>query len=334
MSDFANLKSTLKRGALITAANWPVIVIQFVAESTFKLLLAVPVVGGVLLVALALGRDVQDLLRGGAREIAAGVANALLDHPGAFASFLASAAVVVVGGSLLMFLIKGGTVSVLVEGALAGGALERPPLRLAVVKRAAVFSIERFTVASARLFRRFARLGCLLLLVYAASATLFLLVLAAVYRVSQTGASMVGWTLVAALLSSVLIVWITLVNLAYLLTQMVVAAENCSVREGAGQVMVFLRRELRHVALVFVVVLAFVLLATAASMLATAGLGLVSFVPLVGLAVLPLQAAAWLVRGIVFQYLGLAALGAYASLYRPSDRQVEQSPPTWRRTAS
>ena len=38
--------------------------------------------------------------------------------------------------------------------------------------------------------------------------------------------------------------------------------------------------------------------------------------PLVGLAVLPLQLAAWLLRGIVFEYLALAALGAYLSHYR------------------
>ena len=38
--------------------------------------------------------------------------------------------------------------------------------------------------------------------------------------------------------------------------------------------------------------------------------------PLVGLAVLPLQIAAWLVRGIVFQYLALTALGAYLTQYR------------------
>ena len=48
------------------------------------------------------------------------------------------------------------------------------------------------------------------------------------------------------------------------------------------------------------------MIATAASILATAGLGLIAWVPLVGLAVLPLQAAAWLLRGIVFEYLALA----------------------------
>ena len=78
----------------------------------------------------------------------------------------------------------------------------------------------------------------------------------------------------------------------------------------------FVWGHLREVAGVFGVVLVLVVMATAASILATAGLGLIAFVPLVGLAVLPLQLAAWLVRGIVFEYLALAALGAYLSHYR------------------
>jgi hypothetical protein len=42
---------------------------------------------------------------------------------------------------------------------------------------------------------------------------------------------------------------------------------------------------------------------------------LIAFVPLVGLAVFPLQIAALLLRGFVFEYLGLTALGAYITLY-------------------
>ena len=55
------LKASLKRGAFIAAANWPLIAVQFIAEGTLKLLLAVPVVGGILLVVLLLGADVEDV---------------------------------------------------------------------------------------------------------------------------------------------------------------------------------------------------------------------------------------------------------------------------------
>src|SRR5947207_1696674 len=58
------LKAALKRGALLAAANWPLVVVQFIAEGTLNLLLAVPVVGGVFLVVLLLGADVEDVLAG------------------------------------------------------------------------------------------------------------------------------------------------------------------------------------------------------------------------------------------------------------------------------
>src|SRR6266498_2744375 len=77
----------------------------------------------------------------------------------------------------------------------------------------------------------------------------------------------------------------------------------------------FIRSEFRDLAGVFFVILALVVAATLASALAWSGVGLIAFVPLVGLAVFPLQLAALLVRGLVFEYLGLTALGAYVSLY-------------------
>lgn len=116
--------------------------------------------------------------------------------------------------------------------------------------------------------------------------------------------------------SSGLVVWITLINLVYLLTQMIVAVEDVGVRTAAARVLQFLRAELREIAAIFGVVLLLVTLATVASILATAGLGLIAFVPLVGLAVVPLQVAAWLLRGFVFQYLALTALGGYLAQYR------------------
>ena len=119
----------------------------------------------------------------------------------------------------------------------------------------------------------------------------------------------------AAVLATVLIVWITLVDLLYLLAQMIVAADDIGPRAALRQVVRFVRSNLVELASVFGVVLLLVVLATIASILATAALGLISFVPLVGLAVFPLQLLAWLVRGLVFRYLGLTAFGAYLALY-------------------
>ena len=74
------------------------------------------------------------------------------------------------------------------------------------------------------------------------------------------------------------------------------------------------------VAAVLLSTLAFVI-----TLIAAAAFGLVSFVPVAGVAVLPLQAAVWVVRGLMLPFIELAALAAYAAVYRraagpPADR--------------
>ncbi len=102
------------------------------------------------------------------------------------------------------------------------------------------------------------------------------------------------------------------INFLYLMTQIVMAVDDVGrAQRRFASVMRFLRSSVREIAGLFGVVLLLVLLATAASILATAGLGLIGFVPIVAVAVMPLQIAAWLLRGIVFQYLALTALGGY-----------------------
>ena len=119
-----DLKLLLKRGALLAAANWPVIAIQFVAETTFQVLLAVPVIGAAILVAVLLGADLAELLQGSLRDIFTTIASALMSEPVALVAFVTAFAVVLLGGSVLMFLVKGGTVDVLIA-AHAGGRSHR-----------------------------------------------------------------------------------------------------------------------------------------------------------------------------------------------------------------
>ncbi len=315
MTQAPGLKVALKRGALLAAANWPLVAVQFVAEATFKLLLAVPVLGGVFLVVLLLGADMEQFLSGDARVVGA-VIGALRESPAALVAFSLAFLIVLMGGSALTFVVKGGTVAVLAEAEAKAGRLERPPLRLDTLRRANLTDIEPFLAGCQRLWRRYVRLGGLLLLVYAITALLYLAFVISGYALSANAGVLIGWTIAIGLGSSVLVVWITLVNFFYLLTQMTMAVDNVGVRAATRRVFTFLRGSLREVAAIFGVVLLLAVLATVASILATAGLGLIAFVPLAGLAVLPLQVAAWLLRGFVFQYLALTALGAYLTQYR------------------
>jgi hypothetical protein len=299
------LKPTLKRGALIAAANWQVTLIQSVADSLFKLLIAVPLVGGVFLAALVLGTEPKELATLDWRDLTTTIVAALMSHPIVLASFLLALGVVVIGGSMFVFLIKGGTVATLVDGDRHAGPIEHPPLHVSRVARAGRFSVERYIEGCRRLFPRFLRLGFGLMAAYLVSAAVYLSLIAGG-----------GWGL-TALFTALFVAWITLVNLLYLLLQIVVAADDCSVPAAIRRVAAFVRAETRNVATVFGVILALVVCATGASILTTMAFGLIAFVPFLGLAlVLPLQIIASLLQGIVFQYLGLTAIGAYLRLYR------------------
>jgi hypothetical protein len=315
MTQAPGLKTALKRGALLAAANWPLVVVQFVAEATFKLLLAVPVVGGILLVVLLLGADVEEFLSGDVRVVGA-VAGALRESPVALGAFAVAFLVVLLGGSALTFIVKGGTVAVLAEAESGAGPLERPPLRLDALRRANLTDIEPFLAGCSRLWRRYVRLGGLLLLAYGVTAVVYFSFAIGGYALAARTGMVLGWTVAIALASSVLVVWITLINFLYLLMQMAIAVDDVGVRASARRVYTFVRESAREVSAIFGVVLLLAVMATVVSILATAGLGLIAFVPLAGLAVLPLQVAAWLLRGVVFQYLALTALGAYLAQYR------------------
>ena len=309
-----DVRTVLKRGALVAAANWQVTVIQFMAESTFKMLLSVPVVGGLLLVVIVLGRELPELFSPDIRESITFVATALAAEPPALISFLIAFGIVTLAGSAFMFLLKGGTVAVLAEAERDAAAVEEPPLRLEPFWTAARFSVARYEAGCRRFLRRFLRLGFMLILVYAASAAAYLAVL--LHGADWIAGSGLGWTAIAGLGSAVLVVFVTLLNFFYLLIQMIVVVEDCSVRSATRRVVRFLRAEPRLTFGVFGVVLLLVIGATIVSVIATTSLGLIAFVPLAGLAVVPLQLLAWLFRGLVFQFLGLSALGAYLTLYR------------------
>jgi hypothetical protein len=301
------LKHVLKRGALVAAANWPVACVQATADSLFKLLVAAPLVGGAFLVALVVGAEPVELMSLEWRQLATTIASTLLVRPTVLAAWVSSLAVVLVGGSLFVFLVKGGTVGVLARAERHAGPIERSPLVPESIARASAFSIETFIECARRLFPRYARLGVVLMTVYLVSGAAYLAALAS--RAADS------WGL-AALLTAAFVAWITLVNLFYLLTQIVMAADDCAIGTAATRVSGMLRRQGRAVAGVFVVILGLVALATGASFLATAALWLVGFVPVVGLTVLPLQLLAWVLRGLIFQFIALASVGAYLKIYR------------------
>jgi len=294
----------------VTAANWQIVLVQFVADTLFKTLVAVPVVGGLVLVALVVGGNPFELLRLNdlTRTISTMVA-VLLAQPVALAAFIVALGVILTGGSILMFAVKAGSVTVLLAGDRAAGPIEVPPLRMSALREANQATLERFTTGVRTLFSRYLQLGIGLTIAYA--------LIGAAYLAFLLGPSapLFDSPFIVTLASLVLLVVITLVNFIYLLLQIVMAAENCGVFAAMPHVARLLRRRTLELGQVLAAILALMLMATGASILATTALGLIAFVPFVGLAALPLQVFAWLVRGVVFQFVGLTGVATYLRLH-------------------
>ena len=174
------------------------------------------------------------MLAGDVREIIGAVLVALGANPVALDAFAAAFVLVLLGGSTLTFVVKGGTVAILAEAEAQAGPIERPPLRLAALRRANRTNIEPFLEGCRRLWRRYVKLGACLLVAYVATAVdLPQLHLRRIRSCRKFGV-LLGWTFAAALASSALVVWITLINFLYLLTQMAIAVEDLGVREAHG----------------------------------------------------------------------------------------------------
>lgn len=294
----------LKRGALVAASNWPTIVIQASTDAIFKVVVAVPVVGGIVLAALVIGAEPPALLDLDVRELMAAVVGLLTARPAPLAAFVAAVSTAVIGASIFAFVVKAGTVATIVESERLAGPIEVPPMHFAQVTAVSAFAIERFTGNLARFGPRFVRLGSALLVVYVLSAAAYLEM---VLRL--------GGALVAAL-TVAFVAWITAVNLFYMLAQVAIVAGDVGVGVACMRVGGLLARAWRLVGRVCGFVLAIIAGATIASLLATAALGFIGFVPFFWFAVVPLQLLAWVLRGLVFQYITVGAVAAYASIYR------------------
>src|SRR5215218_6562666 len=115
MTPALTVKPLLKRAALLAAANWEVVVLQFIAESAFKLLLLVPLVAAAFLVALLVGGGALDVAGSDTGPVVGLMLAGLTERPLAFAAYLVGVLVFVLGGMLLTVLVKGGAVAVLVR---------------------------------------------------------------------------------------------------------------------------------------------------------------------------------------------------------------------------
>ena len=310
------LRAALKRGALVTAANWPVIVIQFIVVSIARVALAVPIVGGAFMVAVLSHADVSAIFAGGLRSAAGIVIASLITRPVALWSFISALCLVAAGSGVVSWLAQAGVMGTLMAGERLAGDIHRPPLRFEAMRQASAFSIQGFLNSVSRFGRRFVLLGAWLYVAYAILATIAVSTLLIAMRLAERDGWSFALPLSVVVVTAVGLIGVGALQLTQALLQTIMTTDDCRLSVSVARLRVFLLHDARQVIGIFAVVLLLILLATAAWVLATTGLALIAWVPLVGLAVVPLQLAAWLVRGLVFHYMDLSAWSAYQSQYR------------------
>ena len=316
MSSALTLRAAITRGALVSLANWQIVVIDFVVESLFKVSVAVPVVGGAFMVAVLLGIDVGSLLSDGVLAAVDRMRVALEQAPVALAAFLAALTLVSIGGAILMFVAKAGTLAMLVDADRSASELQRSPLGSTGLRSARVFSLEAVLEAIRHFRRRSAVLAVWLGVAYFVVWVGYLLIVGYGFQWAAASGWVQAWPLLVLVATSALFIALIAANLLFDLVRIVMINDDCGLGVAWRRVRLFLLTDSRQVLGIFGAMGVVTILATLASATATWGLALVAWVPLAGLIVLPLQAAFWIVRGLFFQFTGLTTLSAYQTQYR------------------
>src|SRR5262245_1901321 len=311
-----SLRAALSRGAIVTLANWQIVIVDFVVESAYKFTLAVPVIGGAFMVALLLGVDIGTLLGDGLLSAVDQMLGPLLNAPAALIGFVMAVSLVGVAGAVLMFVVKAGTLAVLVAGEGAAGEPAPRQTTLDAVKRARVYSLAFLFTSAQRFQRRAAVLALGLGLAYLVLGGVYLTIVVDGFRWVAESRWAAAWPLLVLVATSGAAVAMAATNLFFDLARVVIITDDCGVRTALNRVRAFLLADARQVLGVFGAMGLVVLLATALAFTATAGLTLIAWVPLVGIVFVPLQIAFWIARGLVFQYMSLATLSAYQTQYR------------------
>jgi hypothetical protein len=189
-------------------------------------------------------------------------------------------------------------------------------VHLDALRNAYVYDLATIVDATRRFARRSGLLAAGLSLSYLIIGWGYITALGVSFRIAEKTTWASAWPLLVLVATSTSVVAVTAINLAFDLLRVIVITDDCRIRTAVRRLRAFLIADARQVLGIFGVVGLLVTAAMAVSVVTTAGLTFVAWVPFVSLIAVPLQVAAWLVRGLVFQYVGLTALAAYQTQYR------------------
>src|SRR5690606_28767860 len=240
------LRAALKRGLLIVVANWPIVLIDFAVDVFCQLAIAVPVVGGALMVATVAGIDLELLLSEGVVATADVVVGSLTSRPAALASFLFAVAVVAVAAEVVRFVVKAGTLSVVVTADAVAGEIQRLPLTMHVVRRARAFGLERLVTASRRFVGRAVQLSLWLALAYAVVAICYI-ALVTWHPPARGSVWLPAWSMLVLAATSTAIVAAAAARFSVTLMRIVIVTDDCSISTAARRLARFVIEDARQV---------------------------------------------------------------------------------------
>ena len=108
MIDPPRLRALLLRGALVTTANWPLVVAQFIAESAVRVIAGIPLAGSAaLLLVLAVPEGLAPA-GGAAPDVAVAAIGELARVPMALVGLAVAAVIAGLGGLVFGAVIEGG----------------------------------------------------------------------------------------------------------------------------------------------------------------------------------------------------------------------------------
>jgi hypothetical protein len=330
LMDTLPLRAALRHGIVVALANWPLVLIHFTFESFYRVALAVPILGGAIMVAAVVGTEPGSLVGEGLQSTADLVIGALATAPAALTSFFIALGFVGIGGQAIVFACRIGTLAVVVASERRAADAHMMPLGSEALRAAAAFSLATVYAGARHFGRRALTLALWLGALYLVVGGLYLAAVVYGLSVAINVTWISAWPLLVLMATAVGVVTIAIVNLVYDLLQVIIVTDDCEVGAAAARLRAFIVADSRQVIGIFAVMGGLMVLATAASILAAAGVAVIAWVPFVSLIVVPLQTAAWVARGLVFQFMELAALAAYQTQYRrlgPRSLAASSRPP-------
>ena len=178
-----------------------------------------------------------------------------------------------------------------------------------------MFSAERIIAGARRFARPMMAVAFVRAALYVFVVLVYLMLVASAVFSGSTGWPG-AWSAILLAATSVGIVAVSAINLVSDLIRVAIVTDGCSFRQAAARMWRFVILDARQVIGIVSVIAGVEIVASAVALLAAAGLAPVAYLPVVSLAVVPLQLAFWVLRSLLVEAASLSSVAACQTQYR------------------